>query len=230
MGHLIATMTRLLLFLLVLVFPLAGFAEQNVNPGINDHYQNPSVSQWRGVFERDGREVWDRRYDIIRALDLQPGMAIADIGAGTGFFTMLMAQQLGPMGKAYAVDIAPEFVKAIEMRVEEQGIGNIIGIVNDQKSVRLPANSVDLVFISDTYHHFEYPITTLESIREALRPGGELVVIDFKRIPGFSGAWVMSHVRAGEEEVTTEIQSAGFELVQRLDFMQTQYFLRFRKQ
>jgi predicted methyltransferase len=116
------------------------------------------------------------------------------------------------------------------MRAEEQGIVNIIGIVNYQKSVRLPANSVDLVFISDTYHHFEYPITTLESIREALRPGGELVVIDFKRIPGFSGAWVMSHVRAGEEEVTTEIQSAGFELVQRLDFMQTQYFLRFRKQ
>ena len=229
MGYQTTGMTRLIPLLLLILLPVTAFAEQNVNPGINDHYQNPDVSQWRGVFERDGREVWDRRNDIIRVLDLQPGMAIADIGAGTGFFTMLMAREVGPMGKAYAVDIAPEFVKAIELRAQEQGIGNITGIVNDQKSTRLPPQSVDLVFISDTYHHFEYPMTTLQSIHDALRPGGELVVIDFKRIPGFSSAWVMGHVRAGEEQVTTEIQSAGFELVQRLDFMQTQYYLRFRK-
>ena len=222
-------MTRLVSLLLLIFLPVTAFAEQNVNPGINDHYQNPDVSQWRGVFERDGREVWDRRNDIIRVLDLQPGMAIADIGAGTGFFTMLMAREVGPMGKAYAVDIAPEFVKAIELRAKGRGIDNIIGIVNDQKSTRLPPQSVDLVFISDTYHHFEYPMTTLKSIHDALRPDGELVIIDFKRIPGFSSAWVMGHVRAGEERVTTEIQSAGFELVQRLDFMQTQYYLRFRK-
>lgn len=229
MGYRTTGMTRLIPLLLLILLPVTAFAEQNVNPGINDHYQNPDVSQWRGVFERDGREVWDRRDDIIRVLDLQPGMAIADIGAGTGFFTMLMAREVGPMGKAYAVDIAPEFVKAIELRAKGRGIDNIVGIVNDQKSTRLPPQSVDLVFISDTYHHFEYPMTTLKSIHDALRPGGELVVIDFKRIPGFSSPWVMGHVRAGEEQVTTEIQSAGFELVQRPDFMQTQYFLRFRK-
>ncbi len=229
MGYHATGMTRLVSLLLLIFLPVTAFAEQNVNPGINDHYQNPDVSQWRGVFERDGREVWDRRNDIIRVLDLQPGMAIADIGAGTGFFTMLMAREVGPMGKAYAVDIAPEFVKAIELRAKGRGIDNIIGIVNDQKSTRLPPQSVDLVFISDTYHHFEYPMTTLKSIHDALRPDGELVIIDFKRIPGFSSAWVMGHVRAGEERVTTEIQSAGFELVQRLDFMQTQYYLRFRK-
>jgi ubiquinone/menaquinone biosynthesis C-methylase UbiE len=228
-GYQTSGMIRLFPLLLLILVPVTTFAEQNVNPGINDHYQNPDVSQWRGVFERDGREVWDRRDDIIRILDLQPGMAIADIGAGTGFFTMLMAREVGPMGKAYAVDIAPEFVRAIEVRAKGQGIDNIVGIVNDQKSTRLPPQSVDLVFISDTYHHFEYPMTTLKSIHEALRPDGELVVIYFKRIPGFSSAWVMGHVRAGEEQVTTEIQSAGFELVQRPDFMQTQYFLRFRK-
>ncbi|MEJ2308498.1 MAG: methyltransferase domain-containing protein [Gammaproteobacteria bacterium] len=223
-------MLRLLpIFLLTCFLATGAFAEQNVNPGINDHYLNPDVERWRNVFERDGREVWDRRDDIIRALDLQPGMAIADIGAGTGFFTMLMAQEVGPFGKAYAVDISPDFVEAIEARAKQRGIGNLVGVVNDQKSVRLPENSVDLVFVSDTYHHFEYPMTTLASIHAALKPGGELVIIDFKRIPGFSGAWVMSHVRAGEQQVAAEIQSAGFELVQRLDFMQTQYFLRFRK-
>ena len=223
-------MTRLIPLLLLILLPVTTFAEQNVNPGINNHYQNPDVSQWRGVFERDGREVWDRRDDIIRVLDLQPGMAIADIGAGTGFFTMLMAQQVGPFGKAYAVDISPEFVEAIETRAKGQGIDNIVGVVNDQKSVRLPRNSVDLVFISDTYHHFEYPQSTLRSIHRALRPDGELVVIDFKRIPGISSPWVMGHVRAGEEQVIAEITAAGFALTERLDFMQTQFYLRFRRQ
>jgi predicted methyltransferase len=105
----------------------------------------------------------------------------------------------------------------------------VVGVVNDPRHVRLPENSVDLVFISDTYHHFEYPRSTLRSIHRALRPGGEMVVIDFKRIPGFSNPWVLNHVRAGESVVTAEITAAGFELVERLDFMQTQYYLRFRK-
>jgi len=218
---------------LILLLQLAWIAplnaEQNVNPGINSNYQDPNVTQWRGVFERDGREVWDRREDIIRHLALQPGQSVADIGAGTGFFTLLIAKHVGAQDRVYAVDIAPNFVRAIENRAAEQGLGNVVGVVNDQKSVRLPPNSVDLVFISDTYHHFEYPVTTMQSIHRALRPGGELVLIDFKRVPGFSSPWILSHVRAGEDTFRGEIESAGFELMQRLDFMQTQYWLRFKK-
>ena len=99
----------------------------------------------------------------------------------------------------------------------------MVGVVNDQHDVRLPPESVDLVFISDTYHHFEYPQSTLRSIHRALRPDGELVVIDFKRVPGISNPWVMSHVRAGEAKVIAEITAAGFALSERLDFMQTQF-------
>lgn len=223
-------MTRILVLLMCLVLPVMPlFAEQNVNPGINRNYQNPNVTQWRGVFERDGREVWDRRIDIIRVLRLRPGQMVADIGAGTGFFAQLMAQEVGPTGRVYAVDIAPNFVAASVQRAKDHGLANVVGIVNDPYSVRLPANSVDLLFTSDTYHHFEYPASTLRSMHAALRPGGELVVIDFKRIPGVSNPWVLGHVRAGEAQVTAEIEAAGFVLSERLDFMQTQYFLRFRK-
>jgi predicted methyltransferase len=102
-------------------------------------------------------------------------------------------------------------------------------VVNDPKDVRLPAQSIDLVFISDTYHHFEYPLTTLRSIHAALKPGAEMVVVDFERIPGVSSPWVMQHVRAGKETVIREIESAGFGLVGEEPFMATQYFLRFRK-
>lgn len=217
----------ILLILLSVWWPL--LAEQNVNPGINRSYQDPNVSQWRGVFERDGREVWDRREDIIRHLRLQPGQRIADVGAGTGFFTVLMAGEVGRSGLVYAVDIARNFVDATVRRARGKGLANVVGVVNDSHGVALPQGSVDLVFISDTYHHFEYPQSTLASILAALRPGGEMVVIDFKRIPGVSGAWVMGHVRAGEAQVTAEIEAAGFELVERLDFMQTQYYLRFRR-
>lgn len=204
-------------------------AEQSINPGINDHYRDADVRRWRGVFERDGREVWDRRHDILAALNLQPGMAVADVGAGTGFFVMLFADAVGPKGRVYAVDITPNFIDAIVSRAKGMGRRNVIGVVNDARRVGLPARSVDLIFSSDTYHHFEFPQSTLASIREALRPGGELVIVDFKRIPGVSIPWVLSHVRAAEDAVVGEIERAGFTLVERKDFMQTQYYLRFRK-
>lgn len=217
-----------LLIALTLLSALAT-AEQNVNPGINSSYSNPDVRQWRGVFERDGREIWDRRDDIIRHLRLRPGQVVADVGAGTGFFTALMAREVHPGGRVYAVDIAQNFVDASVQRARDLGLDNVVGVVNDQASVGLEPDSVDLVFISDTYHHFEYPQSTLRSIHDALRPGGEMVVIDFIRIPGISSPWVLGHVRAGEAEVTAEIEAAGFELRERLGFMQTQYYLRFRR-
>ena len=215
------------ILLILLAPPL--FAEQNVNPGINSGYLDPNVTRWRGVFERDGREVWDRRHDIIRALRLQPGQVVADIGAGTGFFATLLAREVLPGGRVYAVDIAKNFVDASVQRARDRGLDNVVGVVNDAHSVKLPDNSIDLAFTSDTYHHFEYPQSMLRSIHDALRPGGELVVIDFKRVPGVSHPWVLGHVRAGEAEVSAEIEAAGFELVERLDFMRTQYFLRFRR-
>lgn len=215
------------LFLALLTPPL--IAEQNVNPEINSHYKNPDVTQWQGVFERDGREIWDRRGDIIRHLRLQPGQVIADIGAGTGFFSILMAREVGATGRVYAVDIAKNFVDASVQRAREQGLDNVIGVVNDQQSVQLAPASVDLVFISDTYHHFEYPQATLRSIHSALKPNGELVTIDFRRVASQSSSWVLDHVRADSQRVISEIEAAGFELTEKLDFMQTQYYLRFRR-
>ena len=205
-------------------------AEQSVNPEINRNYANPNVTQWRGVFERDGREVWDRRADIIRHLQLRPGQVVADVGAGTGFFSVLIAHEVGRAGRVYAVDIARNFVEASVQRARDRGLSNVVGIVNTPRDVGLPPNSVDLVFTSDTYHHFEYPQSILRSIHAALKPGGELVVIDFKRVPGVSSPWVLGHVRAGEPQVLAEIEAAGFALRERLDFMDSQFYLRFRKQ
>jgi ubiquinone/menaquinone biosynthesis C-methylase UbiE len=223
-------MYRKLIYLLawlLLVGPLS--AEQNVNPTINLHYQNPDVAQWRQVFERNGREIWDHRHTILQSLRLKQGQRVADIGTGTGFFALMIGRAVGPSGRVYAVDIAQNFVDAAVARAQAAGLSNVSGVVNDQHSVKLAPASIDLAFISDTYHHFEYPQSTLASIYQALKPGGEMVVIDFRREPGHSSPWVLDHVRAGETQVVDEIEAQGFTLTERLDFMRSQFYLRFGK-
>ncbi len=220
-------MKRLPLLLIPILFCAMAYAERSTNPGINDHYEGARYEEWVDVFESSGREVYDKREAILETLNLRPGMAVADIGAGTGFFTLMFAKRVGPEGKVYAVDIAADFITNIELLATEAGHGNVIGVVNDGRAVGLAPNSVDLVFISATYHHFEYPRTTMAAVREALRPTGEVVVIDFRSGPG-AGAWVNQHVRGGEAMAVREIEADGFELVGRYDFMQQYYFLRFR--
>lgn len=204
-------------------------AEENAAPGINRHYANPDFEQWRGTFEQSGREVYVRRMDILAASALRPGMAVADIGAGSGLFTLLFAREVGAQGRVYAVDIAPEFVAGIEARARAEGHRNVIGVVSEQRSTRLAPNTIDLAFVCDTYHHFEYPQTLLASIHQALRPGGRLIIIDFRREAGFSSPWVMGHVRAGEAQVIEEVTAAGFTLSARPDLLRSNYFLTFTK-
>jgi SAM-dependent methyltransferase len=205
--------------------PVAATAD----PEINRPYVNPDVEYWRRVFESEQREIYRHRHDILAALNLRPGMRVADVGAGTGFFSLMFARAVGDGGRVYAVDISPEFISAIQDRAAAEGLGNLTGVVNSQASVPLPPDSVDLVFISDTYHHFEDPRAMLDGIRAALVPGGEVVVVDFRRVEGQSGPWVMGHVRAGAEVVISELEAEGFRFEERLDFMRSQYFLRFRK-
>jgi ubiquinone/menaquinone biosynthesis C-methylase UbiE len=203
--------------------------EQNVSPGINKYYYDAEFDHWVSVFERPGREVYDKRDTITAALDLKSGMHVADVGAGTGFFTQLFAQQVGESGRIYAVDISENFIKHILQIARSQGRNNIEGIVNTQKSTQLPAKSVDLVFICDTYHHFEYPQSMLASIYHALHKNGQLVIIDFRKKPGVSSGWVMSHVRANEEDVIREVETAGFKLIEQPELLQENFFLKFIK-
>jgi ubiquinone/menaquinone biosynthesis C-methylase UbiE len=222
---------RLLLILaLGFVVPFSSSAqEKSVRPGINKPFENPDVKQFIGVFEGESREIYAQRKPIVEGCKLKPGMVVADIGAGTGLFSRLFAKEVGPKGKVYAVDIAPKFIEHIEKTCKEAGIKNVTGVVCAADNVKLPAKSIDLVFICDTYHHFEFPFRTMASIHEALRPGGQVVVIDFHRIKGKSSAWVLNHVRAGQDVVVKEIKSSGFKLVGEDKLLKENYFIRFEK-
>jgi len=206
-------------------------AENSTKPGVNAEFLKPElqVTQWVERFEREGREIYDRRAIIVRAVALRPGMSVADIGAGTGLFTPLFSDAVGPRGKVYAVDIVPDFIWHIKQRVAADGRRNVHAVICTDHSVELPPNSVDVAFICDTYHHFEFPRSTMTSLHLALRRGGEVVLIDFKRIPGESSEWTLNHVRAGQEVFEQEIQAVGFRKVEQLDLLKQNYFVRFRK-
>ncbi|QKT04452.1 methyltransferase domain-containing protein [Ectothiorhodospiraceae bacterium 2226] len=206
-----------------------GLAPTGADPAINRPYLDPDFEQWKGRFERPGREVYDHRERILEALALESGAAVADVGAGTGLFTLLFAEAVGEEGRVYAVDISRTFVDNIERRAAAAGHENVIGIIGEQAGVGLDAESVDLVFTSDTYHHFEQPEAMVRAIHAALRPGGEFVLIDFERIEGHSSRWILEHVRAGKETVIEEVEAEGFRLIGEEDFLNENYFLRFEK-
>ncbi len=220
-----------LIVLVCALLPALSMAtpEQSVRPGINDHFIDPDWQRWVNTFERPGREVYDQRYAIVTASQVHPGTDVADIGAGTGLFTRLFAAAVEPGGTVYAIDIASTFVDNILRTSREQGLINVTGIVNTSMDTGLPAKSIDLAFLVDTYHHFEYPQQMLASIRKALRNDGRIIIIDFRRDPRISSKWVMGHVRGNKAQVIQEVQAAGFRLVDDKPLLRTNYFLEFSK-
>jgi ubiquinone/menaquinone biosynthesis C-methylase UbiE len=208
-----------------------GGDEASVRPGVNDAYRDADIEQWVDRLEADDRAIWKNRHAIVAALELEPGAAVADVGAGTGFLTFLIAAAVGPNGRVYAQDITPEFLEHIASEIEAKGIGNVTTVLGDPKSARLPTGSVDLVLLSDVYHHFEFPRAMLASLHDALRPRGRLVLIDFERIEGVSDSFALEHVRAGKGTVTDEVKNGGFDLIRELPLMagEGQYYLEFSR-
>ncbi|TWU47046.1 class I SAM-dependent methyltransferase [Rubripirellula reticaptiva] len=201
--------------------------------GINDNFKSPDlkVDEWLEKFEVESREVYAAREDVMAACDIQPGQRIADVGAGTGFYSRLFAKKTGWDGWVYSVDIAPKFLQHIAMRATADGIENLTTVLGTDVSIRLPPDSVDLVFICDTYHHFESPQQSLASIFRALKPGGRLVLVDFNRIPGVTREFLIGHMRAGKEVFQAEVVAAGFDFIDEVPVksFEENYLLRFKK-
>ncbi|HZY73556.1 MAG TPA: methyltransferase domain-containing protein [Edaphobacter sp.] len=203
--------------------------EKSVKPDINKPFQNPDVDGFMQKFEVESREIFAKRKEIVEACKLKPGMTVADIGAGTGLFTRLFAREVGPKGKVYAVDIAQKFLDHIDKSCKKDDIKNVETVRCSQISTNLPESSVDVAFICDVYHHFEFPQRTMKSVWRALKPGGRLIVIDFKRVKGESSDWVFGHVRAGQEVFSAEIRNAWFTQTEEVKLLKENYLLRFER-
>jgi ubiquinone/menaquinone biosynthesis C-methylase UbiE len=202
----------------LLVMYISGSAQdESLNPGINERFrQQPEQSIKQFDFTSSDPA---QQKEILDACSLEPGMNVADIGAGSGVHARLFAEKVLPTGKVYAVDIVQDFLDHIETTCKDGGIQNIRCVLGSDTSCNLEPSSVDVVFSCDTYHHFEYPFKMLASIREALRPNGRFVIIDFKD--------QSSHVRADSKTVIEEISKSGFKLIDSRDFSKMFFLARF---
>jgi ubiquinone/menaquinone biosynthesis C-methylase UbiE len=216
------------MILLLALLAAADAGRPREDPNAKFLQPDLDVPAWVRRFESPGREVYDKRKQIVAAAHLRKGAAVADVGAGTGLYTMLFSEAVGPQGTVYAVEIAPRFLDYLGQRAKKAGVRNVKVVKGTETSAELPPASVDLVFLCDTYHHFEEPQKNLASIRKALRPDGELMVVDFKREPGKTPAWILEHVRVGQPEVTAQIEAAGFTRIEELPLLKENYVLRFR--
>jgi SAM-dependent methyltransferase len=227
------TKTPFTLLLLFSALFYAGAQETSVNPGINKKYLDPdlNVDVWMKRFEVESREVCAAQPAILSVCGIKPGMHIADIGAGTGLYTQPFIKATGDSGWVYAVDISARFLEHINRRAQSNDTRNVSTVLCPEDHVGLPRESLDLAFICDTYHHFEYPKETMRSILQALKPGGTLIVIDFERIEGVTRKWVLNHVRAGKQVFKQEIIESGLTFVEEVHVkgLKENYCLRFTK-
>lgn len=136
--------------------------------------------QAAGWLDRPEREKEEEPAKLLAALDLKPGMVVADVGAGSGFHTFRMARQLGDAGKVLAVDVQPEMLKLIEVRAKREKVTTVVAVRGTEKDPNLPAGGVDLVLMVDVYHEFRWPYEMTEKLVAALKPGGRLVFVEFR--------------------------------------------------
>lgn len=202
--------------------------------GINKSFLDPemNVDDFVKRFEVESREVVACQADILAAIKLKPGMGVADIGSGTGLYLAPLSKSVGNKGKVFAVDISPNFAKHLRTRAKDEKLTNVDVILCNDRETGLKPLSIDRAFLCDVYHHFEFPQSTLKSIFDALRPGGQLILVDFHReIEGDRREWMMNHIRAPMETFKQEIVDAGFHFdgEVKVDGFKENYLLRFTK-
>lgn len=207
------------LFFLLMLLPLGAAAQSP-----QDHRHSfGDAEKWAHVFDDPERDAWQKPHEVIQALGLAPDAVVADLGAGTGYFSARLANML-KMGRVYAVDLEPAMVKHLAERAKREALPNLVAIQASAGSPRLPAK-VDLVLLVDVYHHIEARERYFRDLRPSLKTGGRIAIIDF-RLDAPEGPPVAA--RIAPERVKAEMAKAGYALVAEHGFLPRQYFLVFR--
>ena len=193
----------------------------------HQHHPPGSASAYIKVLEDPERDGWQQPERVIAALDLKPGDVVADLGAGSGYFTLRLARTVSPRGRVYAVDIDRQLLEYIERRAKEEHLQNIQPILADPHDPKLPPSSVDLIFVCDTLHHISERPTYYPLLARALKPGGRLVNIDFQKHPLPVGPPV--EMKISKRAMIGEARPAGFHLLKEYDFLKYQYYLVFAR-
>jgi SAM-dependent methyltransferase len=186
------------------------------------HHSFGQAGVWAKKFDDPSRDAWQKPEQILDALNLGPTARVADLGAGTGYFSVRIAKRL-PEGKVFAIDIEPEMLRYLSERARREHLSTVIPVVANEETPNIP-EPVDLILVVDTYHHIDDRIAYFNRLRKSLNPGGRLAIVDFKME---SPEGPPPEHRVSAEKVTEELKAAGYSLVAAPSFLPRQYFLVF---
>ena len=200
--------------------------------GINKWYMSRQIAQVMSHYgidwlERKEREMEENTSLLLKNLAVKPGMFIADIGAGSGYHSALLSKMVGT-GKVFAVDVEPEMIGYLNERIRQEKLSRIVPVLSTEQKVSLPENTVDMMLLVDVYHEFSYPYEMALSMRAALKPGGKLVLVEFRSedqtVP------IKTIHKMSEAQAIKELRAAGFTFDKNINNLPWQHCMIFIKQ
>jgi len=216
----------------ILEGPAPATAQETHKPGephdphdATSTHRFTGVEKWVKIFDDPGRDLWQKPARVVEALGLKPGMVVADLGAGTGYFMRHLSQAVAPGGIVLAIDTEAEMVAHLGERAKKENLDNTVPVLGLGDRPFLPAGRVDRVLIVDTFHHINDRLDYLGRLKRALAPGGRLVVIDFHKKPLPVGP--PPEHKLERQFVIDEVREAGWRLAKEETFLPYQYFLVF---
>jgi ubiquinone/menaquinone biosynthesis C-methylase UbiE len=177
------------------------------------------------------RDAFENPRDVVRAMGLQEGMTVADVGTGIGYMLPFLSRAVGAGGRVIAEDIFDDFLAAAKQRAQNRDLGNVTFVKGTETDPGLPEGAADEVLVLDVYHHFDYPEKMLAGIHKALKPGGKLVVVEYyKRPKAMPDGRAMTHIRLDMPDVIGEIEANHFHLLSEMEHIKdSQYILVLEK-
>ena len=176
--------------------------------------------------ERPEREDEEAPSKALDALELKPGMVVADIGAGSGYYSSRIAKRVGPTGRVYATDIQPGMIALLDRRIKSEGLTNVTTVLGGLADPKLPPKSIDLAIMVDVYHELQEPQIFLQLLKEAFKPGGRLVLLEFRKedpkVP------ILEVHKMSVAEVKQELEAEGFVLDKVIDVLPWQHIIVLR--
>jgi ubiquinone/menaquinone biosynthesis C-methylase UbiE len=217
---------------LVALLALAGGLSAQVASQANSGYQTPQQREAvaKGLAD-PARDEKQKPRELLKAMEVRPGMTVADVGTGIGYMLPFISRWVGPNGHVIAEDIFDDFLDSAKQRVKNQKLENVTFIKGTEKDPMLPEGAVDIVLALDVYHHFDFPDKMLAAIHKALKPDGKLVVVEYyKRQEAMPNGRALTHIRLDMPDVIKEVEANHFHLLsEREHIPDSQYMLILRK-
>jgi ubiquinone/menaquinone biosynthesis C-methylase UbiE len=215
-------------FALFAALTLHAQVASQANSGYQTEQQRQNVAKGLADPARDEKQ---KPVDLIRAMAIQPGMTVADVGTGVGYMLPFLSRRVGAEGKVLAEDIFDDFLAAAKQHATAAGLTNVTFIKGAETDPKLPEGAVDIVLALDVYHHFDYPEKMLAAIHKSLKPDGKLVIVEYyKRPEAMAGGRAVTHIRLDMPDVIKEIEANHFHLLSEKEHIpNSQYMLVLRK-